>query len=55
MKGSDGFGYDPLFVPEKNNSFHLAEIPEWKNQYSHRAVASKLAVRFFQGHSTFND
>ncbi|MEF3280428.1 MAG: RdgB/HAM1 family non-canonical purine NTP pyrophosphatase [Elusimicrobiota bacterium] len=39
IRGSNGFGYDPLFyVPEQNKTF--AEIlPETKNKISHRAKA----------------
>lgn len=41
LKGTDGFGYDPLFyVAEEGNTF--AEIPlERKNEISHRANATR--------------
>ena len=41
LKGTDGFGYDPLFyVAEEGHTF--AEIPiERKNQISHRSNATK--------------
>jgi XTP/dITP diphosphohydrolase len=49
-QGSHGFGYDPIFIPERkeNDGLSLAELPEWKNEFSHRAKASRAALAFFQ-------
>ena len=44
--GEDGFGYDPVFIPEKLNST-LAMNTAWKNKYSHRAKACQRASEFF--------
>lgn len=39
-KGTNGFGYDPLFMPEAFPGKHMAELtPEQKNSISHRFFA----------------
>lgn len=50
LKGEQGFGYDPLFVPERkeNDGMTLAQLPDWKNQFSHRARAAHSALQFFK-------
>lgn len=41
-RGSEGFGYDPVFVPE-GESRTVAELGDgWKARHSHRARAAKL-------------
>jgi XTP/dITP diphosphohydrolase len=50
LRGDYGFGYDPIFIPERKEQDHksLAELPEWKNQFSHRAKAALAALQFFK-------
>jgi XTP/dITP diphosphohydrolase len=50
LKGEHGFGYDPIFIPERkeNDGLSFAELPEWKNQFSHRAKAVLAALDFFK-------
>ncbi|MAX65598.1 MAG: non-canonical purine NTP pyrophosphatase [Halobacteriovoraceae bacterium] len=47
-KGTDGFGYDPIFYPDGQGGKALAEVSEWKMKNSHRAKACESAVKFFK-------
>ena len=47
-KGEEGFGYDPVFIPEKHEGDEtFAQIPEWKFLNGHRARAVSEAIKYF--------
>jgi XTP/dITP diphosphohydrolase len=50
IKGEHGFGYDPIFLPERREQDQksLAELPAWKSEFSHRAKAGQSALQFFK-------
>jgi XTP/dITP diphosphohydrolase len=51
-KGNGGFGYDPVFIPnESEGELTVAELGEWKNKNSHRALAVEFAQKFFSQRS----
>jgi XTP/dITP diphosphohydrolase len=46
--GTEGFGYDPLFIPQEvGKTFAQMSLAE-KNQYSHRARATAQFLEFLQ-------
>jgi XTP/dITP diphosphohydrolase len=51
LRGSNGFGYDPLFVPEGYNQTFAELDQSVKNTLSHRALAIKKMSNFLQNHS----
>ena len=48
IKGDDGFGYDPIFLPDGQMGKSLAEVSTWKMTNSHRAKACAEAAIFFK-------
>jgi XTP/dITP diphosphohydrolase len=50
LKGDKGFGYDPIFIPDRTpaDGKSLAELPDWKNEFSHRARAVQSSLEFFK-------
>lgn len=48
-EGEHGFGYDPVFKPlSAPHNLSVAQLPEWKDENSHRARACKQAQIFFR-------
>jgi XTP/dITP diphosphohydrolase len=48
-RGSNGFGYDPMFVPHGHDQTFGEMEPEAKHAISHRAKAFELLVKFLRG------
>jgi XTP/dITP diphosphohydrolase len=47
-KGSNGFGYDPIFIPENFKKSFAEMSPEEKNQISHRSRAIHKFAEFLK-------
>lgn len=48
MRGSKGFGFDPIFMPDEGEGDTFAEIStEMKNDLSHRAKAIEKFVKWY--------
>lgn len=50
MRGKDGFGYDPVFVPEGSGKTFAEMNMAEKNQYSHRRKAAAKLIDFLHQH-----
>lgn len=48
LRGTGGFGYDPLFIPEGYTQTFAQLSPEIKNKISHRALAFQKAAKLLQ-------
>jgi len=48
-EGSNGFGYDPIFISEDSNGKTTASLPiEFKEKHSHRAKAVKMLLEYLK-------
>jgi len=47
-RGTNGFGYDPLFLPNGHSKTYAEMTLEEKNQISHRAAALAQAIEFLK-------
>lgn len=50
-RGTNGFGYDPMFVPEGYNCTMAELRPEVKDAISHRAKALRQLAAYLEAHS----
>ena len=47
-RGTNGFGYDPVFIPESDPGLTLAELPETgKDAISHRGNALRAFAAWY--------
>lgn len=52
QSGSNGFGYDPVFIPEGSNKTFAQMEMEEKNIYSHRRKATDKLIEFLNRFSS---
>jgi len=50
-KGSEGFGFDPIFIPKGHTKTFAEMSVDEKNRFSHRAKAAHLLAELLKDHS----
>ena len=48
LKGTEGFGYDPIFIPDGSDRSFAEMTIEEKNRFNHRTKAAAKLVAFLQ-------
>jgi XTP/dITP diphosphohydrolase len=51
QKGEQGFGYDPVFVPDESEKTFAEMTLQEKNKYSHRRKAMDKLISFLKSHN----
>ncbi|MBO4218983.1 MAG: RdgB/HAM1 family non-canonical purine NTP pyrophosphatase [Erysipelotrichaceae bacterium] len=49
IRGTNGFGYDPIFIPEGMDRTSAELLPEEKNAISHRGQATRKLLAYLNG------
>lgn len=55
QRGTNGFGYDPVFVPDGSNKTFAEMALEEKNIFSHRKKATEKLIAFLSKQSTWKE
>ena len=53
--GNEGFGYDPIFIPDGETRTFGEMTPDEKNRISHRAIAFEKLKEFLYHYSLSNN
>ena len=48
MKGHNGFGYDPIFIPKENSRTFGEMTTQEKNTFSHRGKALEIMAKYLE-------
>lgn len=48
LEGTNGFGYDNIFIPDGENHTYAYFEEDYKNKISHRAKATEMLLKYFK-------